>query len=370
MASDVRVVEDGLEQRPPVRRPASAWVWLVTGIAVGLGFGVVLFTPSTTDVDEREAAATAPPIAPIEEVANPRGVADVIPGFPDALVVVTGDDGQNLNHILWPLAGDEVTRPLPVGDFGHISFDASGAWLAISTEVPDAEGFVLSMGKPAAVKPLAFGVTSFAWHDSEAAVLSYTQLVDGEWLLWVVGPNRVPELVIRGISPKSRVLAWGDWGWAVYELAEEGGVWLLNDSGQVRATKPGFAYGSHPSGWVVIINEDDVRLVSSGGGVKGVDMVVDSVAPVVAASISPDRKTLAVLGSSGLKVASLDGEGQVIQLPRSFGVAQLAWSSDSRFVLVPATRGVVVVDTEGGKSQLVLSSYVVRALGVIPLSGS
>ena len=113
MASDVRVVEDGLEQRPPVRRPASAWVWLAAGIVVGLGVGVVLFTPAKSFVDEQPAVVTAPPIAPIEEILTPQGIADVIPGFPDALVVVTGDDGQSLGHILWPSERDKVTRSLP-----------------------------------------------------------------------------------------------------------------------------------------------------------------------------------------------------------------------------------------------------------------
>lgn len=368
MASDVRVVEDGLDQRPPVRRLASAWVWLVTGIAVGLGFGVVVFTPSATDVEEQPGVATAPPIAPIEEPANPQGIADVIPGFPDALVVVTGDDGQSLSHILWPAERDKVTRSLPGGDSGEVSFDVSGTWIATATHVPDAEGFVLSMGKPSFLVPLASNVTSLSWHDEETAFLSYTQIVDGQWLMWVVGPDRNPDLITRGLDDRGDVAAWGDWGWALQ--TQSGEVTLLTSSGEINEVYEGIALDSHPNGWVVI-DDDGLMVVSTSGVVLAIDTLMDSFGSVKAAELSPDGTKLAVLGGARLNVLPVFGEGEVIDVLFTTEASRVAWSSDSRFVIVPRVGAIIVVDTvESGRTYEDRTSHRVLAVAVIPLTGS
>ena len=368
MASDVRVVEDGLDQRPPVRRSTSAWVWLTTGIAVGLLFGVVLFTPSTADVDELPAAATAPPIASIEEPANPQGIADAIPGFPDALVVVTSDDGQSLSHILWPVERDKVTRSLPGGDSGKVSFDVSGTWIATATHVPDAEGFVLSMGRATFLVPLASNITSFSWHDEESAFLSYTQIVDRQWLLWVVGPDRNPDLIARGLDDRGDVAAWGEWGWALQ--TQSGVVTLLTSTGEFKEAHDGIALDSHPT-LGIVIDDDGLMLISTSGVVSVLDASVDSIGGAGAAEVSPDGTKLAVVGGSGLEVLPVDGEGEVIHAPFTTGPFQVTWSSDSRFVIVPWVGGIIVVDTvETGRRYEDLTSQRVRAVAVIPLSGS
>jgi hypothetical protein len=368
MASDVRVVEDGLEQRPPVRRSPSAWVWLVTGIAVGLLFGVVLFTPSTADVDELPAAATPPPIASIEEPANPQGIADAIPGFSDALVVVTSDDGQSLNHILWPVERDKVTRSLPGGDSGKVSFDVSGTWIATATHVPDAEGFVLSMGRATFLAPLASNVASFSWHDEEPAFLSYTQIVDRQWLLWVVGPDRSPDLIARGLDDRGDVAAWGEWGWALQ--TQSGVVTLLTSSGEINEVYEGIVLDSHPT-FGVVIDDDGLMLVSTSGVVRTLDTSLDSVGGAGAAEISPDGTRIAVVGIDGLKVLPFDGEGELIHAPFTAGPSQVTWSSDSRFVIVARAGGIIVADTvEAGRTYEDLTSQRVLAVAVIPLSGS
>ncbi len=371
MASDVRVVEDGLEQRPPARRPASAWVWLVIGIAVGLGFGVVLFTPTASIEDEQPAAATAPSIAPIEEPANPQGIADVIPGFPDALVAVSAYDGQGLKHILWPSARDKVTRSLPGGNSGAVRFDVSGTWIATATNVPDSEGFVLSMGRPTGLMPLVSNVTSFSWNDEEAALLSYTQLVDGQWLLWVVGPNRKPDLITRGMNNRGEVAAWGDWGWAIQ--TQSGEVTLLTSSAEINDVYEGIVLDSHPTAGVVIA-DDELMLVSTSGVVRTLETSLDSIGGADAAELSPDGTKLAVVGGSGLKVVPVDEEGEVLAAPitsSAYQPAQVAWSSDSRFVIVPWSGGIIVVDTvENGRVYEDLTSQRVRAVAVIRLSGS
>jgi hypothetical protein len=368
MTSDVRIVEDGLEQRSPAPRPPSAWVWLATGIVVGLGIGVVVFTPTSTVGDELLPVAAATPVTTIEIPASPPGITDVVPGFPDALVVITGDDGQSLSHLLWPVVRDMVTRSLPVGDSGEVSFDASGTWIATATRVPDAEGFVLSMGKASFLDPVASNVTSFSWSDEESALLSYTQLVDGQWLLWVVGPDRNPDLIARGLKDRGDVAAWGDWGWALQ--TQSGEVTLLASSSEVIGAHEGVALDSHPTGWVLIDN-DGLMLVSTSGVVTALDTLVDPVGGAVAAEVSPDGTKVAVVGREGLKVFPVDGEGEVIHASFTAEPSQVTWSSDSRFVVVPLVVGVIFVDTvESGRTYEDLASHHIRAVAVIPLTGS
>lgn len=368
MASDVRVVEDGLEHRPPVRHPASAWVWLATGIAVGLGIGVFLFTPTSTVDDELLPVAAATPVTTIEKPASPPGITDAVPGFPDALVVITGDDGQTLGHMLWPTVRAKVMRAIPGDDSGEVSFDASGTWIATATHLPDAEGFVLSMGKASFLTPLVSNVASFSWHDEESALLSFTQRLDGQWLLWVVGPDRNPDLIARGLKDRGDVAAWGDWGWALQ--TQSGEVTLLASSSEVIGAHEGIVLDSHPTGWVLIDN-DGLMLVSTSGMVRALDTLEDSVGGAVAAEMSPDGTKVAVVGREGLKVLPVDGEGEVIHTSFTAEPSQVTWSSDSRFVVVPLLVGVIFVDTvESDRTYEDLASHHIWAVAVIPPTSS
>lgn len=369
MAGDVRVVEDGVEQRRPPSGSVSSWVWLVTGVAIGLGIGVVFFTPSGSNETGQVADVGPPAIAPIDEEDQP-GIAQAIPGFPDALVAVSETYTGSLQYALWPVAGELVERPLPAGDFGEVRFDSSGRWLALTTDLPESDGALLSVGNPATISPLVAGVTSFAWHDSYDGVLAYTQEVEGEWLLSVVKANRNPEVVVRGVGIDGRVIAWGDWGWAVQDdTAEE--VVLFTSSGDLKTRQQGTVFGSHPSGWIVVVEGDRVSLVSGGGGVQRLDISLGAVGDVVAAVLSPDADLIALVGSQGIKIAPVDGEGEVVVVPRTFDEDQVTWSSDSRFLVVPAARGVLIVDTGGGSLlSTALATSDVKAVAVIALSGS
>lgn len=344
-------------------------MWLGIGVVVGLGLGVVLFTPSNRgdDVVTAEPASPRPPAA-LDGPESSTGIADVITGFPDAIVGVVTVEGGSLAHIVWPVAGDPVVRALPGGTGGTARFDSSGTWLALTTDVPDLLGEVLSVGKPSTVQPLASGVTSYSWHDSEAGRLGYTQVEDGEWQLLEVGASREPEVIRSSDDTGGRLLAWGEWGWAVHDMVTGEGVSLLGPSGELRASPSGVVLDSHPAGWL-LMGGDRLNLVSSGGGVKGIDVSVDSLGTIVDGEISPDGEWIAVLGANGLKVFREDGTGEVFQAA-GFGSTELVWTSDSRFVLIPGSRGVVVTDTQGTPPEYVLANQRFVTLGVIPLTSS
>ena len=266
---------------------------------------------------------------------------------------------------MWPTAGDPIARPLPAGDLGTAAFDTSGSWLAISAQVPDSEGVVLSVGRSSFVRPLVSNVTSFKWHDGNQPSLAYTQVVDGEWLLWEVGSDRNPEVRARGLGPGGLVAAWGDWGWAIQDVVNSQ-ITLLTPDGELKTTLEGVVFDSHPTGWMVISDETGLRWLSSGGGLQSLDVGVESIGSILAMAIAPDGEKVAIVGPGGVRVSPVEGETLVFESGFTRSFPTVAWSSDSRFLVLPSVRGVVVLDlVDGGISFQDLTNYRVKAVSVI-----
>ena len=365
MVGDVKVVMDGVDRDRPKRRPNPPWIWVVAGLVVGFGFGALLSTPVTTAPVPADDQTPQEPVSTVEEIPDPVGIADAVPGFPDALVAVSETEGRALEYLLWPVAGDPIARPLPAGDFGTAAFDTSGSWLAISTQVPDSEGLVLSVGRPAFLQPHASNVTSFKWHDGNQPALAYTQVVDDEWHLWEVGPDRNSEIKARGLDPAGKVAAWGDWGWAIQNPVNNQ-ITLLTPDGELKTTVDGVVFDSYPAGWMVFGDDEGLHWLSSGGGLRSLDIAVESIGPILTLAVSPDGESVAMLGAGGLKVSPLNGDGLVMVAPFTVELPVLVWSSDSRFVVLPWMRGVVVFDVVGGgRSFEQLTNYMVNTVSVI-----
>jgi hypothetical protein len=369
MTEQVRVVDGDAPERTTAVPPGSNWLLFALGFAVGLGVAVVFLT--STGVNSPTATTTdvvAIPTTP--EVADTEipGIGELVEGFPDALVAMVELEGRSLTHLLWPVGGPPVERPLPAGGIGMARFDSSGRWFAATTLVPDQEGSVLSVGIASSFPPLVSGVTSFAWHDSQSGELAYTRVSEGAGSLWVVHANRRPVQVVGRLDPLVRVSAWGEWGFVVWNPVSNQ-MTLYNPGGEHRAVLDGAAYGSHPSGWIVA-SDGELMLVSAGGGVSRLGTDMDNVGAVMNAEFSPDRSLIAVRGDHGLLVVDA-GDGSVLRTVRVPGDnPDLTWSSDSRFVALVHFRGVVVVDAFTAEMTTVLGSRSVEAVGVIPLTGS
>ena len=372
MTEQVRVVDGDAPERTAAVPPGSNWLLFALGFVVGLGVAVVFLTstglnPPTETTTDAVGIPTAPP-----EDTDPDipGIGEVIEGFPDAMVAMVGTQSRGLAHLVWPVAGPPVERPLPVG-LGTARFDTSGRWFASTTSVPDQRGNMLSVGIASSFIPLTFSVTSFAWHDSESGDLAYTQVSGDEGSLWVVPPNRNSMLVVEGLDPRVAVTSWGGWGFALQDPVE-GHIVLYTADGELRSVLPGVAFGSHPSGWV-LANDGGLMLVSAGGGVNRLDTDLGGYGGLLNAEFSPDRSLIAVRAEDALVVVdSDDGTPLLISEVRG-NQPDLAWSSDSRFVFFPhpSRRGVLVVDLESESMTAVLRDrWSVAAVGVIPLTGS
>lgn len=364
MSDQVTLVEDGIDRAPtggPNRRPSS-WLLAAGGFVVGLGLGVLVVGsgPETLDEPARVTAPTEdPPLVTVPEDVVPPGVGEVVPGFPDAMVIVSGTVGTALERILWPNQAPMTVAPMTAGH--AVELDARAQFIALANLVPGLEGSVLSMGRGNDVIPIASGVTGYVWHDSTPGWLGYTVDASGVTQLFSVAGRPVARHVVDWNEPTRRVVAWGDWGWALQGAND---VVLLTSEGEFRDTEAGEALASHETGWLFMVEGEAPKLVSSGGGVVRIPAEL-GVGEPIAAEFSPDGALVAVSGSGGVVVVD-PSDGSVVELS-GLMTDTIAWSSDGRFVLTGTGAGVVVFDLETGEVRPVLRDQAVVEVGVVPL---
>ncbi len=368
MSDRVNVVEDGLATTPERRPERPSWLIGVVGFALGLGLGVLVVSPGPDPEVETPvpttAAVAAAPSTTIAELAPDPGVAAVIEGFPDAIVAIARTPGSSLDHVLWPHKGEVRVRSMTGGD--HMVLDTSSNFIAFSDEVPGIEGSLLSMGRMNSIQPVDSEVVGYAWHDTEAAHLSYTQFAGDVTRLYTVRADLNPAFVGELAMSGGEVVGWGEWGWVIQETATE--MVLLNPEGTFKDSETGVAVASHGSGWVFATDEDGAKLVSAGGGVRRIQTSLD-VGGVRHAAFSPDGSRIAVVGSSGIVV--LDVATESVTRLSDYTSPSVTWSSDSRFVVLAAPTGVAVVDLEEPiVGYRVLDSYPALAVGVLHLRSS
>jgi hypothetical protein len=291
------------------------------------------------------------------------GVSGAVPGFPDALVAVGAGIGSGHDHLLWPVGGPLVTRSLTGGS--DLKLDAKGQFVALSQAVPDVPGALLSMGRFNRMRSVATGVTSYEWHDSESGELAYTIQEDDGWKLYRLAGYFNPSVVAQTTDEGGRVAAWGQWGYAIQ--LPRARVQLLTGVGEPKDTETGVVLASHGSGWI-LVQDEGLELVSAGGGVRRLEPA-EVPAEILAAAFSPDGSMVALIGRSGVVVFDLDDPEEIFTGP-GFAGSWVAWSTDSRFVVGPARRGVFIHDLEEEASHNVLVDHIVLDAQVIGLSTS
>lgn len=367
MAPDSVVVEDGVDEKTPRAESRSSWLLVAVAFALGLALGTLASSPTEAPAAAAEAEAVPEPTiadGPAEPAVEEydAGVSGSIPEFPDALVAIGNGIGSGHDHLLWPVRGPLVTRSLTGG--GDVQLDATGHFVAMSDAVPGLEGVVLTMGRFNAMRPVSPAVTRYAWHDSSTGQLAFTTEEDGEWRLQRVTSTFFPTTVVSGPADGGFIAAWGDWGFAIQD---EDQISLLNPAGEPKSVQFGNALASHHSGWL-LVEEDGLKLVSAGGGVRRLDLQ-NVPTTIFAAAFSPDGDRAAVAGRFGVIVYDLASEAEIAEIP-GFPTGWLAWSSDSRFVIAPAQSGILVHDLETGELHRTLVGHTVVSARALPLSTS
>ena len=358
-----QVVEDDRESpQPPGSRPG--WGWLAVGMVLGAGLAVLVLRPGGMQQAPTSTTASETEVAL-------GGIAQVIEGFPDGLTAVTRSDGQSLELLIWPVRGEPIERTIPVGASrppDPVEYDVSSRRIATLLPVPDHVDGALYAGVPQDAAIIATDVTGFAWHDTAALQLAYTTFVDDELQLWVLRDNRrASDPIARAVGIIGHVEAWGDWGFAIQDDADDEIV-LFTDLGEIKDTSAGRILDSDGSGWLAIDNQG-VSLLSSGGGVMGLELdEIDG--DVLAGRFSTDGQRLALLTNDGARVVSIEDGSVSIESDGRPGVPQVAWSSDGRFLVYPGPVGIWVIDTVSGETAEILPNRTFTGVGMLPIASS
>lgn len=352
-------------------------VWLIIGVA--LGFALSLLFGSSIDREPVAGGDTT------ETTAAPAlGVGAAIPGFPDGLnVLISPGEGRALEVLTWPHQGEQFYRSVPLGDIDLAAtahFDASGQFLAAATSTPD--GLILSSGRPNSYRVIASGITDFAWHDSAPADLAWSTFEDGELQIWVSDDAGLGEPAVQAVGVGEYLVAFGDWGYAV---SDGGRVnYILAPSGELVGSVNGRIVTSHPSGLLLVADAGGVSVVATDNLETLFEVTRDDleslfdfedsgidppVFPVIGAEFSPGGERVAITGPVGLTIAQFGDAVETETFPIRAGSDSISWSSDGRFVLVSAFRGVAVLDTETGEISSILDSETTRSVAVTPLGG-
>jgi len=364
MSNNVTLIEDGVA--PPARRERNrpSWALAVAGFVVGLGLGVTVVGPPPAETEQPSSLTTPtgePPVATLGTDPVAPALGDVVPGFLDALVVISDRGGGALDRILWPNRSGLTVTSLTGGK--GVLLDPEAQHVAMSTTVPGLDGVILSMGRPSAVEPVASGVTSYAWHDSTPGWLGYTVDSVNTTQLFTskgeFGSTHVVELEGAGAT----VVGWGDWGWALQDPV--GGVLLLvTPEGEFRDSEVGVGLDTSSDGWVFMAEGEELKLVSAGGGVRRIAPSAE-VGPIRAARLSPDGQMVAISGSDGLVV--LDVESGSVHELSGMDTDVIAWSSESRFLITGTGAGVVIFEIGADTVQAMLREHPVVQVGVVTL---
>lgn len=362
MVPESMVVEDGVDEARPHRRPTSPWLLVSVGFGLGLALGTLVSpnseSPAATVTTLQESVSTA-----LQSV-EARGIASAVPGFPNGLVAVANSADGGREHLVWPVG--EGLRVGGMAGGSAVSLDSTGQFIALTEEVPGLDGRLLSMGRFTLIRPVLSGVTSYSWHDSRSGELAFTTEEDGGWRLYRASRTLIPHLVVEDLYVGATIAGWGDWGYAIQTV--DGQVALLNGDGGFKDLESGRAIGSHESGWI-IVEDADIKLVSAGGGVRRLFTTDERHRPIARAALSPDGSRIAMAGRFGVSVFDIEDE-ELVDLSPVYPSDWVIWSSDSRFVVSPALNGVYIHDLRTGDTYDVLTDHSVEAAAVLPLAAS
>ena len=278
-------------------------------------------------------------------------------GFPELHAIVSGRNGEEPFRVSTMgsiLAFDDTAL---TGRF-DFSIDAGGEYLAAFSAPdhgdPDA-GWVLWIGSvDGQLEPLATGVRSFAWHDSDRGRMAFVAVAPGQdepRLLTIDLADAQPSLTeVPNVSADlaGRLTVWGEWGF-VFE-GDGSNVTAVDSAGElVIGEVNGSVIGYLPLLGLVMAPLDPPRRSmamavlpsATGEGRDHVDILVTPLEALAGLSLIPD---LAVGGVDGMVAVQAVGDNseetvvivldrmgaEVARLPAGNGRTPITWIDDGR----------------------------------------
>jgi hypothetical protein len=323
-------------------------------------------TTTTTTPPPTTTTTTLPP--------TPAGLAPDIAG---RLTVVTAEPTPRL--LIWE-PDDESPRTLPLReDIITISFDASGEHLAYITD----DGLVVDRVPGAGGISLGSAPTAAIWHPTEPQTLAYTLAAPGSVTLVVARiseDGRIESSTIKDLPDGSRLVAWGDWGYATEEPLPRdndptGRVVVIYDSTRLEPTRaiPGAVVTAGGDLLLIAGVRDPDAAVAAAAGVAAevrypiqgnalVDPDLSSVIPellgdpddIPTVSMSPDGSRFAVstkLSTGDTSVELFGRESNVEMLVPVRGAAvPIGFIADGTYLALhdPTTSELILLHTRAG----------------------
>lgn len=189
-------------------------------------FVTTTFVPTTTTEPPPTTTTTRADPAP------PPTLAEMVPELDGTLLVAF--PGTDAEVWRWRLDDPQPERlPMP-SNTGRAGFDSGGGWAAalVFPDSPLRAGAGLYLAGPdLEFRHFDSGVVGFQWHPTVRGRLAWTKsALDGTLELWtgdVPGPaeslRRVAVLGRAGASDPTRLVGFGDWGYAVTAPGADGG---------------------------------------------------------------------------------------------------------------------------------------------------
>ncbi len=266
-------------------------------------------------------------------------------------IVTSSSDRSSV--VLWVSDdGDEIVID-EVPALSRFAFDASGQWLAgTSTTENGARRQVLWAGRVGGdFEPVAIGVRSFAWHDSQPATLAWSD--DDEPTITTValadlGPDRAFDAPISG-----RVAGWGDWGFAISYWNEGSATALLGPSGELIATGlPGRFNGHLPGSGLVLSgarNSEPLLVDAATGDTSGPPWLDADDYVWSLAAAGDDPTAAALVGRDGLRAdpfaaevttvgTTADASGDLLVATEAF--TDLTLTADGEWIVLAQQQSV------------------------------
>ena len=341
----VRPLPPGSDPPPSSR----AGRWVVLAAAAGLSAGLLLGS-SPRSPDPR--AEGSPPTAD-----QSAGLGASVNGFPEVLLAVGTDGTRPMELTVWPPSGavDRVALPaswtaitLSTGPFTDFAaFDMSGHQVALGAPVARDDSITLLAGRPESIVPVATGVSSYAWHSTVARALAY--IIEDDGRRWLEVMSGSPRTVARVAEVEADVdlVGWVDAG---FVLQSAGRVTVQDET---RVTHLSGRYLDAAAGRLLVERDGAVGYIDPITARFDEIGVIDGIA---AGRVAPSGQLLAIARSGGVEIRTANGG--LLRVIDRINVEHLAWSSDSRFLILADRVEVFVIDTATG---------VLTALGLGPV---